>query len=178
LTAQSRVTRDRPPQQGLRAQHRSRAASTAKAKGQTVNAYGYTAKEWTAFTPDRRRQIMAQVKKEQRAPGKDPAKAPEPVSGPGSLTPVKEAAIVSQINQVVSIIKGSKRPDHELRMFFANGQNPLKKVIDPRVINIAFDVARRGGLSQPNVKAAHDLGIHVGGHFKKLKTGTSSRCRG
>jgi hypothetical protein len=140
--------------------------AAAAAKGETVNSYGYTTKEWAAFSPDRRRQIMAQVKKEQRAPGAD--KTPKPTSGPGSLTPVKEASIVSQIQQVVSIIKGSKRPDHELRMFFANGQNPLKKVIDPRIINIAFDVARKGGLSNPNVKAAHDLGIHVGGHFKKL----------
>jgi hypothetical protein len=100
------------------------------------------------------------------------------VSGPGSLTPIKEAAVVSQINQIVSIIKSSKRPDHELRMFFANGQNPLKKVIDPRVINIAFDVARRGGLSSPNVRAAHDLGIHVGGHFKRLKTGHKLKVQG
>jgi hypothetical protein len=98
-------------------------------------------------------------------PGQERAEADE---RPGSLTPVKEAAIVSQIQQVVSIIKSSKRPDHELRMYFANGQNPLKKVIDPRIINIAFDVARKGGLSAPNVKAAHDLGIHVGGHFKRL----------
>jgi hypothetical protein len=78
----------------------------------------------------------------------------------------------------VSIIKGSKRPDHELRMYFANGKNPLKKVIDPRVINIAFDVARRGGLSSPNVKAAHDLGIHVGGHFKRLKAGHKAPVQG
>jgi hypothetical protein len=113
------------------------------------------------------------------APKKNAAGSKDkPVSGPGSLTPIKEAAVVSQINQIVSIIKSSKRPDHELRMFFANGQNPLKKVIDPRVINIAFDVARRGGLSSPNVRAAHDLGIHVGGHFKRLKTGHKLKVQG
>jgi hypothetical protein len=167
LTAQQRITET--TRHNKASEHNTAASrkAAAKAKGQTVNQYGYTAKEWAAFTPEQRQQKMAQVKKEQRAPHQ-PKNAPNPTSGPGSLTPVKEAAIVSQIQQVVSIIKSSKRPDHELRMYFANGQNPLKKVVDPRIINIAFDVARKGGLSAPNVKAAHDLGIHVGGHFKRL----------
>jgi hypothetical protein len=130
-----------------------------------VNQYGITDKKWRQMSREQRQQTI----KDFRAKGKGGSSSKDkPVSGPGSLTPIKEAAVVSQINQVVSIIKGSKRPDHELRMFFANGQNPLKKVIDPRIINIAFDVARKGGLSSPNVKAAHDLGIHVGGHFKRL----------
>jgi hypothetical protein len=65
-----------------------------------------------------------------------------------------------------------------MRLFLANGKNPLGKVVDPRIINIAFDVARKGGLSSPNVRAAHDLGIHVGGHFKRLKTGHKVKVQG
>jgi hypothetical protein len=106
---------------------------------------------------------------------KGPA-AGKPVSGPGSLSPIKEASIVSQIHQIISFIqsapkqdsKGVKLTDHELRTRLMNGSNPLGKAVDSRIINIAFDVARNGGLSAPNVRAAHDLGIHVSGHFKKL----------
>ena len=109
-------------------------------------------------------------------PGKA-GKQPKPAAGPGSLPPSAEAKIVSQIHQVVAMIqrapktdsKGVPLTDHELRTRLAGTNNPFKRIIDPRIVNIAFDIARNGGLSTPNVKAAHDLGIHVNGHFKVLK---------
>jgi hypothetical protein len=201
LTAQERITETTRHNKASEKNTAASRRSAAAAKGQTVNQYGYTAKQWAAYSPEERRKIMAQVRKEQRTPGKGP-KAPRPTSGPGSLTPVKESSIVDEINRIVSVIKGApptvnvldengkpkkdssgkvmtrRLTDHEIRHNLMVGSNPLKKSFSGDMINVAFDIARRGGLSSPNVKAAHRLKIHVNGNFKVLPRGGKMKVQG
>jgi hypothetical protein len=105
------------------------------------------------------------------------AKAVKPTSGPGSLNAGAESKIVSQVNTVAGLIKSSPKvddkgkplTDQQIRQHLLNGTNPTGKPIDPTIVNLAFDIARRGGLSPANVTAAHNvLNIHVGKHFKVL----------
>jgi hypothetical protein len=89
LTAQERITETTRHNKASEKNTAASRKSAAAAKGQTVNKYGYTAKQWAAYSPEERRKIMAQVKKEQRGAGE--AQGRSGPSGPGSLTPVKEA---------------------------------------------------------------------------------------
>jgi hypothetical protein len=110
------------------------------------------------------------------------AKAVKPTSGPGSINAGAESKIVSQVNTVAGLIKSSPKVDDkgqpltdaQIRAHLLNGTNPTGKPIDPTIVNLAFDLARKGGLSPANVAAAHNqLNIHVGKHFKILKKVTA-----
>lgn len=106
------------------------------------------------------------------------AKAVKPTSGPGSINAGAESKIVSQVNTVAGLIKASPKVDDkgqpltdaQIRRHLVDGTNPTGKPIDPTIVNLAFDLARKGGLSAANVTAAHNqLNIHVAKHFKILK---------
>lgn len=108
-----------------------------------------------------------------------------PASGPGSLTRTTEQTYVSQVNTIagyytnpptVPVLDANGKPTGKNRKLTAaeitdnlrTGNNPLKKVVDPRVIAVAQSLAANGGqgLDPAGVQAAHKLGIHVGGNFK------------
>jgi hypothetical protein len=117
---------------------------------------------------------------------KDPkTKTGKPTSGPGSITPVAENKIVAQARTLAGIIKSSPKVDDKgqpltdamLRKHLLDGTNPTGKPQDPAIVNMAFDLARKGGLSQPNVDAAHGMGVHVHGHFKIVKTAKKKAYR-
>lgn len=104
-------------------------------------------------------------------------KVVKPTSGPGSINAGAESKIVSQVNTVAGLIKSSPKVDDkgqpltdaQIRAHLLNGTNPTGKPIDPTIVNLAFDLARKGGLSPANVTAAHNqLNIHVAKHFKIL----------
>lgn len=178
LTSQERITETT---RHNKAQEHNTAASrraAAKAKGQTVNAYGYTAKEWAAFTPEQRQQKMAQVKKEQRAPhqGKN---APKPTTGPGSITQGQENTLVKPITNATSWVRRLKaqgKNQAQIRQVLlsglsAKGSNGVALNIpkfDTYAVNAAMDLGFLGGLSAANVKALHKMGIHVNGRGWKL----------
>jgi hypothetical protein len=91
-------------------------------------------------------------------------------------TPQQQRSTVSEVNKVVGLIKSSPKVDDQghpltdqvIRQHLLSGANPTGSPIDRRIVNIAFDLARKGGLSAPNVKSTHQLGVQVNGNFKVL----------
>ena len=143
----------------------SRKAREADRAG-TPNKYGYTNAEWRGMTTEQRQQKI----KEFAAKGK--GKTAKPGRGPGSLTAAAEGRIVEQINRIAGIIKADpkdKDGNSLTRNDLITGDSPLGSPLDPRIVNIAYDLARNGGLSPANVKAAQQLNIHVGGTFPIAK---------
>jgi hypothetical protein len=159
-----------------RPQEHNTAASrraAAKAKGQTVNAYGYTAKEWAAFTPEQRQQKMAQVKKEQRAPNQG-KNAPKPTSGPGSITQGQENTLVKPITNAASWVRRLKaqgKNQAQIRQVLlsglsAKGSNGVALNIpkfDTYAVNAAMDLGFLGGCPQRTSRRCTSMGIHVNG---------------
>lgn len=169
---------------GLKENTAQTSADIAKSRITETTRHNQASEKIQADNPSKQKtaQEVAFFKKHGYYPPTGPgtSKKPKvvaPKSGPGSLTPDKESSVVSNINQIVGIIKsspakddnGQPLDDHALRTHLLNGTNPTKKAVDPRIVNIAFDLARNGYLSPANVQAAHDLGIHIGGHFKTKK---------
>jgi len=100
-------------------------------------------------------------------------KAGQPVSGPGSLTRSQEQTYLSQIHTIIGYYEhppvgadGKPLSAAQISAMLQSGKNPLKKSIDPRVINVARSAAGNNGKLGPwGIKNAHSLGIHVGGNF-------------
>lgn len=163
-----------------------RTQASQQAADSKVNEHGYTAAEWAKLSTDERRRIIAADKPKPKpaAPKKKVVK--RPTRGPGSLTAIQERKVLDQIGKVVEAIKAPKKDnngkpveltDTQIRQMLLTGQNPLG-AIPKDIVNIAMDVARRGGLSPANVKAAHRLNIHVNGNFKILKPGQGTLLNG
>jgi hypothetical protein len=187
LTAQERiketVRHNKASEHNTAAQRRA----TAKAKGLTVNAYGYTAKQWAAFSPDQRRKIMAQVKKEQRAPGK--GKDGKPTQGPGSISPSEENTIAKPVDNAASWARKLQRQGKsqgQIRQLLLQGLSAKSSEgatltipkFDAYAVNAAMDLAFRGGLSPANVRALHRMGVHVNGRWRILKPGHKLKVQG
>lgn len=118
-------------------------------------------------------------------PPKDPkaAKKKRPTRGPGSLTVGQENKIHGDISRAQALAKkamGSKDPatgkpytTAQIRQALEAGEGtPGNKAFSKDIVNIAMDLVLRKGLSGPNVRAAHRLGVHVGGRYKVLKGGS------
>jgi hypothetical protein len=159
-------------------------ATTAKTQVETkfVQKYGYL--PGTSSPTDQAK--LAYYNKHGYFPPTGPPKAVkpgaagQPASGPGSLTRSKEQDYLSQINTVAGyfqkppVVNGKPLTLDQINQMLTTGKNPLKKAIDPRVINVARSLASNGGkgLGPWGVKNAHALGVHVNGNFQVLTPAT------
>lgn len=135
-----------------------------------VNQYGYTKGQWAKFTPKKRQQIMADVKNG----GKGGPKGKSPY-----LPTASQNVAGAKIDKAVVAVKGLK--DHyteqQVRALLltgrpaATGKNsagdtvhvPAIPAVDKADLNVAMDIAYRGGISATNVNYLHKHGIKVKG---------------
>lgn len=185
LTAQARITETTRHNKASESNTAASRKSAAAAKGQTVNQYGYTAKQWAAYSPEQRRQIMTQVKKEQRTPGK----GGKPTQGPGSITSGQENTIAKPVDNATSWarrLQGQGKSQSQIRTLLLQGVSGKSTSgatlnipkFDTYAVNAAMDLVYRGGLSPANVKALHRMGVHVNGRWKVIKPGHKAPVQG
>lgn len=153
-----------------KAASRTAAAKTHYGPGSPQpNSFGFTYDEWSKLSAKDQKSYRDGTNK----PKKPTAKA-KPKTGPGSLTPVKESGIVTDINKLLGLmrtppnwaggpLKGKPMSADEVRHhYLANGA-------DPRVVAVAISLFRNSGSLGPDgVKNAHDLGVHVNGRWKVI----------
>jgi hypothetical protein len=153
------------------------AASKRKAKSATPDApykYGYTKKEWLALPLSERQRITKANEKKPKGP-----KAPKPTTGPGSLPTGKEASIAGQVEKIYNWLvnppkwptgpkKGQQMTPSEVVNSLGNlGVLSPKGPVDPRILRVARSrYHNKGKLGPDGVRAAHAIGLHVGGRYK------------
>ncbi len=139
------------------------ASKAAAAKGATINSYGYTARQWAALSPTQRRDIMAAVKKEQRAPKspKKPTKV-KPTTGVGSLTPAQAAKYAGTVPKLLAALKGGKTPDD------LTASGPYSPEVNATLVRAAMDLRAYGAVTPATVKRLHAIGVRVNGNFKTI----------
>jgi hypothetical protein len=106
--------------------------------------------------------------------GKGKGKGSKPTTGPGSISSAAENKAVTQVNQLLTLMQNPPRwpggplkgqpmtPDAVAHHYAATGT-------DGRIIHVAVSLFRnKGKLGPDGVKNAHDLGIHVGGRWKRV----------
>lgn len=72
---------------------------------------------------------------------------------------------------------GSKLTTTAIRALLTTTHNPLGKAFDPAVINAAFDLAVKGGLSKTNVDALHGARVKVKGRLPTVAGGAKPPTR-
>jgi hypothetical protein len=117
------------------------------------------------------------------------AKAKKPTSGPGSLAPAAEAKTISQINKIASMLTNGSIEETDPN----TGQKRVRKVgtaevlarlkaqgVDPRLIEAGKSVYHHkgSGIGPSGVHAAHDLGVHVGSHWKLVRPKAKAKLAG
>lgn len=115
-------------------------------------------------------------------------KGPKPTSGPGSLAPAAEAKTISQINKIASMLTNGSIEETDPN----TGQKRVRKVgtaevlarlraqgIDPRLVEAGKSVYHHKGrgIGPSGVHAAHDLGVHVGSHWKLVRPKAKAKAK-
>jgi hypothetical protein len=143
LTAQERITETTAPQQGVGEEHGRFTQGRCEGQGpdgQPVRLHGQGV---GGVQPDSAADHGSGQEGAARAGAR--ARTPNPTSGPGSLTPSRKPRSSARSTRSCRSSRAPSVPTTSCGCTSPTAKNPLKKVIDPRVINIAFDVARRGG---------------------------------
>lgn len=158
-------------------------ASRAKAKPATPKAppadqpykYGYTKKEWLALPLAERQRI---TKANETKPGKK-GKDDKPTTGPGSVSPAEEHKRVDQVDKVYGLLRNPiielKNPTTGTvttkRLSPTQMRDHLRaQGINPNVLRVALSrFHNKGAVGPDGISAAHALGIHVGGRWKRVK---------
>lgn len=131
-------------------------------------------------TEDRLERTADETARHNRATEKKNGKKDKPRRGPGSLTQSEENNVYKALNvdearEWIKRMGSGKTPadDKTIRSTLLSGKkistgDSIPK-FDKDAINIAFDLERKGHVSQPNVKRLHGKGVHVKPEWIKKK---------
>lgn len=150
--------------------------TAAKAKGQTVNQWGYSNAEWLKMPASQRQQIIKQQKADNRAPAKAPAGTKSKPALNGKQQAERAGQIKAGASTAAGMMKAGWKPP-QVRQFLlgntpdGNGnyvRSPFKSMDD---INVVMDLATpsKGYVSPANVKYLHSLGINLQKHGLRYK---------
>lgn len=167
----------------VKADAASAAANTAEAK----RAHNITAQQGAASLAETVRSHQANETAAQAririAAEKAQNKGKKPVSGPGSLTPIKEQERLREIRKIQQRLAHptATKPDPatganvRVPTTLAGAITDLQNAnVDPDSIAVAQSLKRnRGKLDPAGVEAAHRLGIHVGPNWKVVRKATA-----